>query len=151
MIAAIINWFLTRGDFPTAWSRCLPIWHRDGGIDDLRGIAGQPFYTPSRGRRLARAFAKRHSKHVELVMKQTQNADPITAICAVDLLIEISRAAPELIPHVAASSLPLKESIRSTLESDASIVSKSDAEIPPRFETVGSYFRWQYELSLGAK
>src|SRR5688572_17855159 len=124
MIGHITSWYLTRGDSQTAWNRCLPIWHSNGGINDLRGIIGQPFYSPSRGVRLARVFAKRHSDDADLFLKQTQNTDPVTALCAIDLLCEIALAAPTTIPLLRASELPLAESLRKSLESDAGLAGR---------------------------
>jgi hypothetical protein len=145
MLRYITNWYLTRGDSQTAWDRCLPIWHRDGGINDWRGIIGRPFYSPSPGVRLARMFAKRHSSDVMLFLNHTQNSDTVSALCAIDLLGEIGTAAPRTISILTASGLPLNESLREILTSDAYIVTRPTGDPTPAFDTVGSYFRWQFD------
>ncbi len=145
MFGFIKNWHMTLGDSQSAWDRCLTIWHRDGGIDDWRGIIGRPFYSPSRGVRLARMFAKRHSNDAAIFLDHTQNADPVTALCAIDLLNEMARVSPQIIPMLTASELPLTESLRKTLTSDAEIAERPVGRPTPDFDTVGSYFRWQFE------
>ena len=136
---------MTRGDSQSAWERCLPIWHSNGGIDDRRGIIGQPFYAQSRGVRLAKMFAKRHSKDATIFLGYTQNTDPVTAICAIDLLVEMAIAAPRLIPILTASQLPVSESLNKTLTADAEITERPVGNAIHEFKTVGSYFRWQFE------
>jgi hypothetical protein len=144
MIGRIKRWYLTRGDSHTAWDRCLPIWRRDGGINDMRRIGGIPtFYSPSHGYKLARVFAKRHSNDVALFLNETQNADAVTALCAIDLLCEIACVAPKTIPLVTASELRLTEFLRKTLVSDV-VACKPFNEPTPDFDTVGAYFRWQF-------
>lgn len=147
MIGYITNWYLTRGKSEAAWDRCLPIWHQNGGIDDWRGVIGRPFYSPSRGVRLAKVFAKRHSSasDVKLLLQYTQDADPVTALCAIDLLVVTGVQAPQTIPQLIASTLPLDEKTRQTLTLDAAIDAQSMGDPAPQFDTVGSYLRWQLD------
>jgi hypothetical protein len=145
MIGFITNWYMTRGDSQSAWKRCLPIWHRDGGIDDWRGIVGRPFYSPSRGVRLARMFAKRYSNDAASFLEHTQINDPVTALCAIDLLVQMATVAPQIIPMLTTSELPLTAPLRSTITSDAELAERPVGNPTPEFDTIGSYFRWQFE------
>lgn len=144
MIGSITNWFMTRGDSQSAWHRCLPIWHRERRIEDRRRVIGRPFYSPSRGIRLARVFAKRHSSDVSFFLEQTQSADSITALCAIDLLVQMAIVSPQITTILVSSVLPIAESLAETLESDAEVAERPLGNPTPAFDTVGSYFRWQF-------
>lgn len=146
MIRILTDWHMTRGDSQSAWARCLPIWHRDGGIDDRRGIIGQPFYRPSRGVRLARMFATRHANDAAAFLNHTQNADPITALCAIDILVQMATATPQIIPTLTSCDLPLSEALHRTLTSDAELAEHPVGNETPELDTVGAYFRWQFEM-----
>jgi hypothetical protein len=140
----INNLCLTRGDSRSAWRRCLPIWSHDGGIDDWRGIGGQPFYSPSRGVMLARMFAKRHSSDAAIFLEFTQDDDPIAALCAIDLLREMASISPGIVPMLTASELPLSKFLYKTLTDDAERLERVNSNPTPIFDTVGSYFSWLY-------
>ena len=148
MIHIQTDWYLTRGDSQSAWNRCLPIWHRDGGIDDRRGVIGQPFHNPSRGVRLAHQFAQRHTDDAAEFLTHTQNADPITALCVIDLLVQMAIVTPQIAPILTSSDLPLSASLHKTLASDAELAECTVGNEAPDFDTVGSYFRWQLEMPV---
>jgi hypothetical protein len=145
----ISHWWLTRGDTESAWYRCLPIWYKDGGINDLRGIIGMPFYSPSRGRRLARSFATRHAYNAQLILSYTQSLDPVAVVCAIDLLFEMAVEVPEILPQLAASTLPLHELAQQILLVDVDFIAQSEGQSTPQsLPTVGAYFRWQVEPGM---
>ena len=140
---------LTRGNVADAWERCLPIWRRDGGVDDWHGVGGRTFYTPSRARRLGRYFAKRHHQQFEWVAAQTQNDDAFIALCAVDVLLDMTPFDSQIVPHLIASTLALPESVLETLVVDIAASSLGDPK--PEIDTLGSYIRWQFHQPQWAK
>ena len=145
MIGYIQDLLLTRGDAQTAWLRCLPLWHSKRGIDDWRPMVCRPFYTPSREVRLARRFAKRHYEEIDLILKQTQDNDPVTALCAMDLLCQMGVVAPRTIPSLINSNLPIGESLKKLLTTFVEDARQLVDNPIANFDTVGSYFRWQFE------
>jgi hypothetical protein len=89
-----------RGDVKSAWERCLPLWRRQGSLDDRRG-AHFPSYQPTLTTQIARTFAFKFKEEHQFIASRIRSS-ATEAPFALEMLVWICgelRAIPKYLFH----------------------------------------------------